>query len=225
MQCGIITWVICLCSAALCQASSYLLVQEDFIKLGKKELYQEQVQKIQGKQVDAFKERSAPFISIGMEDLENPRMLFFTPVQDLASLDLYPPFTERTQEILFNTCLNFQIFSLYRQLFSENKPIAFPASKPYYCYVVYDVTPSGQSIFEEALIKAISSQESAPFLGAWKSLFAGAEPSYMLYFSFETKEQLKEWSVESFLDVGAFKEILRSKKQGWMKQEEKISKH
>lgn len=212
-----------LCGAFLLQAESYWLIQQDFIKLGKKDLYEEQLQKIQKKQRGDFIKKKQQFSVMGMEDLENPRTVLLMPVQDLSSLSLYPPFLSQEKEALFNTCLNFQIFSLHAFLEEGSKSIqkTFVGSRPYYYYVFYDVVPGGQVLMEEALRKAVSS--SSELWCAWKSLIAGDGPSYLVCLSFETKEQLKEWSMEKLLEEGSLKEILRGKKSGWMKKEDKLS--
>ncbi|MBM3198953.1 MAG: hypothetical protein FJZ58_06865, partial [Chlamydiae bacterium] len=126
-------WILSLliCWEASGDSAKYWLLQQDFIKVGKRDLYEEVQQK-----------QSKRPIRLGMEDLENAQYVFLEPLKTLGALAEYPPFAEDSLG-LEARCLYFQIFSLLQLLpqFS-NLEATFSASRPYYRYVVYEVSPA-----------------------------------------------------------------------------------
>lgn len=204
----------------------YWLIQQESIRMGKRELYESQKQEYLKKQVDSFKKQKTSFSVFGVEDLENPRYVFLMPLKKLDSLGLYPPIAQGEKNPLLDTCIHFQISSLHELLkeCSLRPNETFVESRPYYIYILYDIDPGSEKIFEQQLSIASSKQVDASLSWcAWKSLLAGDCPMYLLCFSFETKEKMKEWPMEKFLDKASLKEIFRGEKSGWMKRSSSLS--
>ena len=57
----------------------------------------------------------------------------------------------------------------------------------------------------------------------WKVLLGADSPKYLVCAAFSTKEELKDANLESFFEELSIKEILRNKKNGWMKRAEPLS--
>jgi hypothetical protein len=195
----------------------YWLLEEDFFKLGKKELF-EQEKKTQMK--------SSSWKALVAEDLENPQYVVFTPLKELASLRSYPP-VSGSKAPLLDSCLHFQIFSLYELLeeCSLKAMETFSKSHPYYLYLLYEIMPASEASFEEHLKLMAARLKEKPEVNwrTWKVLLGGDVPKYLLCLSFSTKEQLKEVKEEELFEELQIKEILRGKKRGWMKQAQELS--
>ncbi len=195
--------------------AKYWVVEEDFLKLGKKEMYEEEKRKNLGN-------------SIVLEDLENPQYVFFIPVEKISYLEALPPLQEK-DSIELSSCLHYKIFSLHQWLekSSFRADGVFSATRPYCSYVLYDITPGSQKFFEEHLQKISSKQEpsSSHAWSVWKVVMGADTPKYLLCASFSTKEGMKEAHLEDLWDEPAIKDILRNKKSGWMKRSEAFIKN
>lgn len=195
----------------------YWLVQEDFIKFGKGDLYLAE----KGKEIKELKTKT-----FGIEDLENPQYVFLSPLKSLADLSLLEPFAENRGGELLKSCLNFQIFSLHKflDICSLRPAGVFSEKKPYLFYALYEVTPGAEDAFEGELMKAAAKLKSGKVSWrTWKCLLAGDCPKYLFCFAFETKEELKDWSMDALFNEEKISEILRGKKSGWMKRESSLS--
>ena len=206
--------------------SHYWLIQQDFIKIGKKELYEEERKKKWEEDRIFFKKKKTPLEVIAAQDLENPQYVFFMPLKDLSSLDLYSPI-QKNDSPLLNTCLNFQIFSLHELLpdCSFQSALFFSESRPYLSYVLYDITPGSQKSFEDHLMQIALKQQkkSGVAWNAWKVLIGADGPAYLLCASFASKKELKESQMEEIFEEALVKDILRNRKSGWMKREDSFS--
>lgn len=189
----------------------YWLIQEDFIKMGKKELYETQ-------KISQLKKRETPVI--GIADLENPQFLFLEPLKNLASLVQYPPFVDQAKDVLLETCLNFQIYSLHQLIekSSLRPKETFLESRPYYFYAIYEVEPEAGGVLEEIMAKSVALAKKENSWCFWKTLLGGDCPKYVFCASFATKEQMKEWSMDTVIEEPGLKHVLRGKKTGWMKR-------
>ncbi len=213
----------CFCASATAALSEYWLIQEDFIKLGKREFYLEKKQEDLSKQKAWLKDKKELFDIIGAEDLENPQYVFLAPLKNLASLSFYEPIShrEKSRNVLLETTMHFQIFSLHQFLpeCSLKEETVFITTKPYFFYALYDITLGSQEIFEKALKEAsIRCSKDSISWCVFKSLLAGSTPKYLVCLSFATKEELKEWSMEKVLPEITLNDIFRDKKSGWMKR-------
>lgn len=194
-------------------ADEYWLIQEDFIKMGKKEVYETQkLLQLKEKKQQVF----------GVADLENPQFLFLLPLKNLASLTEYTPFSEQTKNLTLEACINFQIFSLHQLIekSSLRPKETFVETRPYYSYVIYETQLEDGPFLEEMFAKSISSAKKEDSWCLWKSLIAGDGPKYIFCASFSTKEQMKEWKVENVIEESKIKNRLRDKKSGWMKRQD-----
>ncbi|MES2199383.1 MAG: hypothetical protein V4489_04370 [Chlamydiota bacterium] len=193
----------------------YWLIQQDFIKMGTRELYETQ-------KLLELKKQS--YQIIGAADLVDPEFLFLMPVEKLAYLDRYPPFKEQPKEKLLESCINFQIFSLHQLLekSSLNPMETFLEAKPYYFYAIYEMEPGAGFSLEDIMEKKALSQKKGESWCFWKSLLAGEYPKYIFCTSFATKEEMKEWSMEKIIDEPGLKNVLRGKKTGWMKSQKEF---
>lgn len=198
--------------------AKYWVVEQDFLKMGKKEIYEQEKKK----SLDIKYLQQV----IGLEDLENPQYVFFMPIDNLSSLEQIPPVKEQEQPVLCS-CLHYTIYSLHQWLdkasFHEN--LVFSKARPYCSYVLYDITPGSQKFFEEHLQKiALKQQVSSPHAwGAWRVIMGVDTPKYLLCASFATKEELKDAHLDELWEEPAIKEIIRNKKGGWMKKSEFFS--
>lgn len=191
----------------------YWIVEQDFLKMGKKEIFEQEKklsltsQKLRG--------------TIVMEDLENPQYIFFMPLDKISSLEQMPPLQEKEPPLL-SSCIHYSIFSLHQWLdkLSFHSDLLFSKARPYCSYVLYDITPGSQKSFEEHLQKVVVKQKASSLhsWGAWKVLIGADTPKYLLCASFSTKEELKDAHLEDLWEEPALKEILRNKKGGWMKR-------
>lgn len=188
-------------------ASEYVLIQEDSIKLGKKGFYEEQ------------KRKGLPKEVLGLEDLENPQMVYLLPLkglEDLAGL------LEGKKEPLIDTCLHFQVFSLHRALKELSLGDTLQGKAPYILYAVYEVALGGEEAFESMLAGQVKKGKGN--FATWKSLIAGDTPKYVIASSFASKEDLEEAKMEEILDESSIRGILRGKKTGWMKRSPSLSR-
>ena len=196
----------------------YWLVQEDFIRLGKRDLYEAQkTQQLQKDQLSSV---------ITLEDLENPQYVFLYPLKDFSSLSQYPPIAQEKKNVSLDVCLHFQVYSLHELLREASFGIetVIVGSNPYFLYVLYDIVPGHEEHFESEITKA--AKQLAPEgikWCTWRSLFAGDSPKYLLGFSFPNKEEMMEWSMKKVWDEVQFKEMIRDKKMGWMKKRDFLS--
>lgn len=204
----------------------YWLIESDFTKLGKKELFEEEKKKDLEELKNFLRKKRRTLEVIGIEDLENPQYVFLMPLKDLSSLDLYPPIHQKELSALA-TCLHFQVFSLHEMLedCSFRGTEALVETRPYLSYVLYDIDPGSQQSFEEHLLQiSLKQSKKSPFAwNVWKVLLGADLPKYLICASFETKESMKETKLEELLEEAAFKDILRNRKGGWMKRENALS--
>ena len=228
MKSVIFLFVFCLSlgQVAFSEEPEYWLIQQELIRMGKRDLYEVQKRDFLKKQADSFKKQKNAFSVLGAEDLENPRYVFLMPLQKLDSLGLYPPMAQSEKNPLLETCLHFKITSLHELLkkCSLRPSETFKETHPYYLYILYDVEPDSEKVFEEQLAMTVAKQVDPLFsFCTWKALLAGDSPMYLICISFETKEKMKEWPVDKFLDKTGVKEVLRGEKSGWMKRSPKLS--
>lgn len=194
------------------EKTDYWLIQQDFIKMGKREIYEKQ---------KAIQLKKQSYQVIGISDLENPACLFLMPIKKLSDLERYPPFKNPVKDNVLASCINFQIFSLHELLrkSSLRPEETFLESRPYYFYVIYETEQEAGSDLEEIMTKRASSQKMGDSWCFWKALLGGEYPKYIFCTSFATKEEMKEWSMETMLDEPGLKNVLRDKKTGWMKRQ------
>lgn len=195
----------------------YWLVQEDFIKFGKGDLYLAE----KGREIKELKTKT-----FGIEDLENPQYVFLSPLKQLADLSLLEPFAENRGRELLKSCLNFQIFSLHMllEVCSLRPEGVFSEKNPYLFYALYEVNPGTEDSFEGELVKAAAKLKSGKTSwSTWKCLLAGDCPKYLVCLAFKNKGDLKDWSMDSLFNEEKISEILRGKKSGWMKREKALS--
>ncbi len=199
------------------EAADYCLIQEDFVKFGKKELYEtEKKQDLQ-----TLQKKIKNFRVCVVEDLENPQFALFMPIEDLSKLSLYLPTTRNEGPLrgqnLLETSLSFSLFSLHRVLEKASlHPENLEKMRPYWVYLLYDVTPGYEDFLEQHLEKiAYKNRDSAYCWKVWKTLLGADVPKLLLCVGFATKEEMKEAEVENLFQESTFREVLRGKKQGW----------
>ncbi len=215
--------IFCFFGVAGAALSEYWLIEQDFIKLGKRDLYEQQKKDFLSKKRDFLKSEKELVGVFGFEDLENPQYVFLNELKNLSSLELHEPLNqkEREESLLLQNSLHFQIFSLHKFLkpCSLKEELVFESSDQYFFYAIYDIVPGNQSIFESAL--AVSADKFAKDSFGWcvfKSLLAGDCPKYVICLSFPSKEKMKEWNMEKIVSDIKLRDIFRDKKTGWMKR-------
>ena len=194
----------------------YWLIEEDFIKMGKKELYEEEKKK---------ELQQGSFEIVGIEDLENPQYVFLMPLEGIASLSLYPPLVNKKNPLL-SSCLHFKIFSLHELLekCSFRAESTLLDSSPYFSYVLYTISSGSEAVFEEHLTSLCAKQTKASCLSwrVWKVLIGTDVPKYLVCLSFPTKEELKEAKMEEVFEEIVMRDIIKDRKAGWMKKQKNL---
>lgn len=203
----------CMSIATFLQASSYWLIQEDFIKIGKKDLYE--TEKTSSLQKEMKK-------TIGFADLDNPQYVFLMPLQKLSSLESYPPFSSVSDSVLLKTSLHFQIFSLHSLV--EEASLCFDEffNRPYVFYALYDIEMEASEAFEKHIQEKKEAFSKASW-GLWKSMIAGVYPKYLFCISFITKEELMKWSMDQVLSGLDISHVLKNKQEGKLRQDKELS--
>jgi hypothetical protein len=201
--------------AVVLQADAYWLIEEDFIKLGKKELYETEKRHFLKKQSEKV---------VGLSDLDNPQYVFLMPLKKIGSLENYPPFVSVEKDPILETTLHFQIFSLHKLIEQASvKPLeVFIETRPYVFYAVYDVEIESTEIFEEHFKAQAKSMQKERWC-FWRGILAGTYPKYIFCISFETKAELVNWSMDKILNGLDTTHILRSRVEGKLKQNKELS--
>jgi hypothetical protein len=200
-------FIFCMLFGMSAWGSEYWLFQEDFIKLGKKDFYQEQ------------KSKELKEDMVAAQNLENSQVLFFMPLESLNAL-AHP--LERKPGALLASCLHFQIFSLQKQLKECSLEGSFTLRRPYLLRTTYEVTFGGGAGFEEMLKKSVAKAKG--HFASWKSLIAGDVPRYIVVSSFSTKDELEKADGDEIFDEESVKDLIRGKKNVWMKLLPALSK-
>ena len=204
--------------------SSLWLVEQEFVKFGKKDAY-EGYKKEQ--QVNFVKKIGFPRFAI--EDADSSQYIYLIPVRDFKGLSAlmqkrmdYHSMLDRGDEkqiLPFLSTINFFIESLHN-LLPECSFV--PKGKeglldyPAVYYSIYGIIPGNGPIFEERLQAVAQAQKNnaAPVcFRTWRVLFGADVPSYIVAIFAETPKEAKELAKGLQIIDGQMKNLLRQEKK------------
>lgn len=232
--CGLFTSIH---GAPIQEESSVWLIQEEFIKFGKKEAYESLQQSwLQGFKANlssgGFWRTKSNFGPIyGLQAIEEPQYIYLIPLKDVSALsdflqkrtqynDSLSPDAQKQRQMLLSA-LNFSISSLHRYLSNCSRLVTSDAASweknPYIHYWVYGITPGNEQNFEQHLQNlATATEESQAGISwrTWRVMIGADAPKYVIVLSAPSEEVLEaQMKAISFVD-GSLKDILRSQKEG-----------
>lgn len=197
------------------------LLEQDFVKFGKKEVYEATQMQIAKKG-----EKGAPFETYALQDTSNPEYLYLTPVKTYAGLDTYLSYMSSLhrnfsdQATLRQSCLNFVVRTLYAALAScsslphdKHAPIISGVAS----YFVFGILPGEESVFEQHLKEIAlqqTSKQSPIFYRTWKVVMGGDQPRYMIAV-FNAEQKLADENAKALeIITKPIKQVLRKEKMG-----------
>jgi hypothetical protein len=224
---ALFAWIV-LVSSIYGTENSFWLIEQDFIKIGKRDVYEEQQKQALLKKKQRLQKQNGFFQAYTLEDLENPQYAIFMPLETLDTVRSYEPFflsdlerqkQEAPGQNLLDTCLNFHIFSLQEQLLSCSYRIegTFSQERPYLIYLLYDIVPGYGAFFEkhlEGIAQKQQAEKSQTSWRAWKTLLGGDAPKYLICLSFASKDEMQRAKLEQLFEEPIIKEIIRDKRSG-----------
>lgn len=224
-------------SAPVQEESAVWLIQEEFIKFGKKDAYESLQQSwLQGfqKSLSAggfWRTKNSFGFIYGLQALEEPQYIYLIPLKDTAALSDFlqkrsqyneslSPDAQKQRQMLLSA-LNFSISSLHRYLSDCSRLISLDAASweknPYIHYWVYGITPGNEQNFEQYLQKlvvATGENQAGISWRTWRVMIGADTPKYVIVLSAPSEEVLEARLKQiSFVD-GSLKDILRSQREG-----------
>ena len=223
-------------SAPIEDDSSVWLIQEEFIKFGKKDVYEAQQQSwLQGfKKILStggfWRSKSGFWPIYGMQAIDEPQYIYLIPLKNTAALDGFlakrSEYNEgmsqeaKNQRQILLSCMNFSMSSLHQYVKSCSSGPDDAASwqkNPFVHYWVFGITPGNDQNFETQIQKVVSSvnaKGSVLFLRVWRVLLGSDTPKYVIVLQAPTQDAL-DLQVKSIQFVeGTIKDIVRNQREG-----------
>ncbi len=179
-------------------AGELWIIEQDFIKFGKKEAYERY-------KSDLLKE----YPVYAWKDINDPEYLYLRPLKSLKALGAI-----ETPEPYAST-INFSIQSLHAFLPEcsfvptwKESLFAYPAVY----YYLYSIVPGNTAIFEEQL-KKVALDQKAPFR-TWKVLMGADVPKYIIAVFGNTTDEAKKSGESMEFITPSMKPLLRNEKHG-----------
>ena len=218
--------------------SSLWLIQEEFIKIGKKEAYETlQNQWMQGfakklEGSDGFWRVKKSLWSIyGLQVQQEPQYMYMIPLPDSCSLmDFFNKQKEYNDSLVLGhkpeglsliSFLNFSVNSLHIYLkhcshIEVGQGDAWEKT-PFITYWVYGITPGNEQVFEEALHKLAGMPVDGGLSGSWRAwrvLIGSDAPKYVIM-AFAASDSGLEGARKMLKTLPhAMKDIIRNQKEG-----------
>jgi hypothetical protein len=204
-------------------AEELWLIEQEFVKWGKKEAY-EGYKKEQQK--DFFKKIG--YFRFCVEVEESSQFIYLIPVKDFKGLNTlmqkrmnyHQMLTEGDEkEILpFLSTIHFFVESLhYHMPECSFIPVREPfLDYPAVYYYLYDVVPGNGPLLEQQLKKIAADQKASPNpvpFKTWRVLFGGDVPSYVVAVFGQTPKEAKNAAEELQFIPGQMKSLLRQEKK------------
>lgn len=203
------------------------MIRQDFVKIGKKEIYEE-LQKEWILKFQAFAQGKS-FLPIYMaQDLEEPEYITLVSFNSYDGIERYfellkhfyqslPKEAGRYLTEVKESLLNFNIFTLQRLLgHCSYIPLGASFSQlPHLRYFIYSIEPGSQKDFEAKLAEYASQlklKQAAFGFRVWRVLFGGDMPKYLLVFCAQTASLAKQAGQLKELN-GSLKDVIRDIKQ------------
>jgi hypothetical protein len=214
--------VVCFISGSIlgfCENGDLWLIEQDFVKFGKKEAYEEYKKEMLKKELGSF----LTFAAQGEDSLH---YIYLIPVKDYNGLGnflerraSYKQSLSPELKIPFFSTLSFTMGSLQRYLsdcsYTPKGKEAFTAHRNIYFYL-FGISPGNEHVFETRLKKI--AQEQAEGQGvcfrSWKMIIGSSIPKYLvIIFAANEKQAKKRAEGIEFITL-PMKNIVRSQKQG-----------
>jgi hypothetical protein len=216
--------------------ASVWLIQEEFIKFGKKEVYEAQQQNwLQGfkKTLSSggfWRSKSGFWPIYGMQAIDEPQYIYLIPLKNTAALDDFlvkkSAYNEgmsqedKNQRQMLLSCMNFTISSLHQYVKSCSSGPDDAASwqkNPFVHYWVFGITPGNDHNFETQIQKVVAGVNAKGVvlaLRVWRVLLGSDTPKYVIVLQTASQEAL-DLQVKSleFVD-GTIKDIVRNQREG-----------
>ncbi len=217
--------ILTLCVAILgsvlgfCDEQNLWLIEQDFVKFGKKEVY-EKLKK------EMLSEQFGPFSAYAMQEQDSMQYIYLIPVKDFNGLgDFIGKKMEledglsAEERLPYVSTLNFTMQNLMRFLpdcsYVPQTGENLAAFRCLYFYV-YSIVPGNETVFEAQLHKIAEEQANAEghCIRCWKIVIGGDVPKYAVaVFGFDEK-RVKKDAEDLELITPPLKNLLRSQKQG-----------
>lgn len=201
------------------------MIEQEFVKWGKKDAYEEYKK---DQQKDFVKK--VGFSRFCIEDNDASEYIYLIPVKDFKGLgslmqkriNYHKMLTQgdEKQILPFLSTINFFIESVHHQLLDCS---FVPSGKtplldyPAVYYFNYGIVPGNGPQFEERLrsISATQAKSAKPvcFL-TWRVLFGGEVPSYIVAVFADSPKEAKDLAVGLQITDGQMKNVLRQEKKG-----------
>lgn len=197
------------------QEGEIWIIEQEFVKLGKKEIY-EATKKKWLADFEKFMAKEIPSIFCFEEGGDN-EYFYLIPLSNFAQIDTYyrqqREFNRKGAQTL-NSLLNFKVFTIHQYKaecsYCPSSPDMF--ATPKVDYEVYTLVSGGEEVFEQMLAqkaaKAVKKKSKACWR-VWKMVFGAEIPKYVI--AHFTKE---EESIEPQLIDPSLSDIIRRKQQG-----------
>jgi hypothetical protein len=197
------------------------LLQEDFVKFGKKEVYE-----VAQKQLMRGLGSKPPYATFSLQDANNSEYLYFTSVKTYGGVEAYFKFLHKLQSassdqtILRESSLNFVLRTLYVDLpacSSLPKGKSETLFSGFATYFLFGITPGEEMVFEQHLMEMATAQKSlqTPALWkTWKVVIGGDQPRYMVVIFSSTQKAAEESGEALDFSPKSLKQIVRKEKMG-----------
>lgn len=206
------------------------LMQQEFVKLGKREFYEAQKKHWNQKCAKALTKKNS-FESVAFQHSDALEYFYLTPLKNYAEIDKYLQFQKECESAfseeeawkrmkMMASVVHFDVNTLheYRQSCS------YPSQKdpslltlPYAHYFLFSLEPGSEGTFEQQVQMRVDKHKkmaSSSCWRVWKVMFGSDLPKYLVCLFAKTKEELEAQVKQiEFLDV-ANKEIIRRQQEG-----------
>ncbi len=219
------------------EEASLWLIQEEFIKFGAKDAYEN----LQEGWMEGFAKTLAAggmwrnkqnlWTIYGLQVQQEPQYMYMIPLRDSCSLiDFFNkknqynqalPSEQKSESQSLFSLLNFSVNSLHLYL----KDCSYPQTiredvfekKPFISYSVYGITPGYETVFEDAirqLVADAASSRSSACWRVWRVLIGSDSPKYVIMAYGAASVDLE--GAKKILKPleGSVKDIIRNKKEG-----------
>lgn len=205
------------------EVSDIWMVRQDFVKFGKKEVYEAaKKQYVQG--LSQFERKRALFSSYAIQAIDSPQYLYLTPVGSYGGLDRllkqqesfknsFKPLDWEAMMGAENSAMNFLFNNLQKFLpaasyVPKGKENFF--SLPYVYVYWIQIAPGQSSAFEDHLERLVKQQEGVPNCWrVWKGTFGHTLPQYFIVVFAATEKEAEERASQIDFIFGPVKQIVR----------------
>lgn len=209
---------------------SYLLVEQEFVKFGKKELYESETKSW----LQSFSKFTAnqPNVICAIYDREASQYLYLTEMNSYADIDKYfqqkqsfkDSFAKEDWDAkagVHDSTLNFRVRTFHQYIarcsYGVEKGLSVFFEKPFMHYHIYGIAPGDEAFFEKHLQEMAEThrdKKSAATWGVWKVIFDSDTPKYVICVFDKTKKDLdKQVKTLAFVDE-RMHELMRRDRQG-----------